>query len=85
MIPSHLIFLVYVKQNDIGEELFFIMQGKVDVIKNEKIIATLGEGFFFGEISLVMENSRRTASVFTRTSVDVFVLNKTHLDEVFEK
>lgn len=61
------------------------MQGKVDVLKNDKIVASLGDGFFFGEISLVMENSVRVATVRARTAVDAFVLNKTNLDKVFEK
>jgi CRP-like cAMP-binding protein len=46
------------------------------------LIATLDEGDCFGEIALLVENERRTATVEAATFLDVFVLNKSDLEYV---
>lgn len=54
-------------EGDIANEFFIIMKGTVDVVKrgpgsNERILATLGPGEYFGEVGL-LRGVDRTASV----------------------
>jgi CRP/FNR family transcriptional regulator, cyclic AMP receptor protein len=50
-----------------------IVDGKVDVTRNGKRVATRGGGEFVGEIAL-LEQTRRTATVTAKTPLRVFVL-----------
>lgn len=56
-----------IKQGDVGEKLYFIMDGTAEVWKsvngkNEKFIVELKEGDFFGEVALI-KTQKRDASV----------------------
>lgn len=64
---------VLCKEGEIGHEFFVIAEGEVDVTKDGKHLRTLGPGDFFGEIALV-ERTRRTATVTTKTPLRFFVL-----------
>ena len=64
---------VLCREGDIGREFFVLVDGKVDVARNGKRVATLGAGDFVGEISL-LEQTRRTATVTARTPLRLFVL-----------
>jgi len=77
-----------VSSGDVGTEMYFISQGSVEVvvgreIADRKVVATLGEGGFFGEIALLFE-SKRTASIKAKTYCDLFVLRKSDLDKTLK-
>jgi CRP/FNR family cyclic AMP-dependent transcriptional regulator len=73
---------VLCKEGDPGRKFFVLVEGKVDVARNGKRVATLGAGDFVGEISL-LEPTPRTATVTAKTPVRFFVLtpNDFRLDE----
>jgi len=65
--PAELIF----RQNEIGVGMYIILKGKVDIHTESNIIddghggdfiTRLEDGDFLGELSLIEENGRRTAS-----------------------
>jgi CRP/FNR family cyclic AMP-dependent transcriptional regulator len=60
-------------EGDIGHEFFVIVDGKVEVTRNGKRVATRGGGEFVGEIAL-LEQTPRTATVTAKTPLRVFVL-----------
>ncbi len=49
-----------IREGDIGDELFIIIDGEVDVFANEKTIATLGVGACLGELSVIDSEPRST-------------------------
>ncbi len=74
-------------ENDPSEEFYIILSGAVDVFseKANKSIATLGEGEFFGEISLLM-GIPRTATVRTLTANTVlFVVERQQLQKLLNE
>ncbi|XP_058949071.2 uncharacterized protein [Pocillopora verrucosa] len=73
-----------VRKGDIGQEMYFIHRGTVEVVSEHDepiVFDTMGEGRFFGEISVVF-SCPRTASIRTQKNSDVFMLTKKDLDEV---
>lgn len=77
-----------IREGEEGRGLFLIISGTVRVIKEEAsgdktVIATLGPGDLFGEISLVFEKST-TASVVTDTEVTVMFLPREYFQKLIE-
>lgn len=50
------------KQGDLADALLIIVQGRVEVVKNEQVLATLGIGEVLGELSLFGGTQRRSAA-----------------------
>lgn len=74
-------YLIY--KNDIGEEMYFILEGNVHVISpdNKKILKTLGRGDYVGEMALLTD-TRRACSVICNSFCLVYVLSKSDFDEI---
>jgi glucose-6-phosphate 1-dehydrogenase len=65
-----------VRKGDIGQEMYFVSRGTVEVVDGDgKIVKVLGEGDFFGELAL-LSSQPRTATVRAATPCDLFVLDK---------
>ncbi|WP_434685658.1 mechanosensitive ion channel domain-containing protein [Pseudanabaena minima] len=75
------------RENDPSEEFYIILSGVVEVFseKNNQAIATLGEGEFFGEISL-LTGTPRTATVRALTVDTVlFVVEQQQLQKLLSE
>jgi putative ABC transport system ATP-binding protein len=66
---------VIIREGDIGEELFLIADGEVQVEQEGHEVARLGAGEFFGELAL-MSGKPRNATVVAAQPVDTYVLGK---------
>jgi CRP-like cAMP-binding protein len=63
-----------VDQGKFAHEFFVLLDGVVEVIKDERHLTDLGPGDFFGEIALV-GHERRTATVRATTPVRAVVMH----------
>jgi glucose-6-phosphate 1-dehydrogenase len=73
-----------VRQGETGREMYFICRGGVEVIDAAgRRLATLGEGDFFGELSLLLSRPRN-ASVRALCGCDLFVLDQHDFHAVLE-
>ena len=71
-----------IRKGEIGRELYLISRGEVEVIDGSgNVVATLGEGNFFGEISL-LTSAPRNATVRAKSYCDFFVLDKSEFTRV---
>jgi CRP/FNR family transcriptional regulator, cyclic AMP receptor protein len=61
------------KEGARGREFFLVLEGRVDVRQNSRLLRPLGPGDFFGEIALVTEKGR-TATVTAATPVRAVVI-----------
>jgi CRP/FNR family transcriptional regulator, cyclic AMP receptor protein len=66
---------VLCKEGETGQEFFVIVDGKVEVTRQGKRVATRGRGEFVGEIAL-LEETPRMATVTARTPLRLFVLTR---------
>ena len=75
---------VLCKEGDRGREFFVLVEGKVDVARNGKRVATLGAGDFVGEIWL-LEPTPRTATVTAKTPLRFFVLTPKDFNQMLDE
>nr|XP_032627761.1 cyclic nucleotide-gated cation channel alpha-4 [Chelonoidis abingdonii] len=77
------------RKGDIGREMYFIREGQLAVVGDDgrTRFAVLGEGLYFGEISIInikgnKSGNRRTANIRSIGYSDLFCLSKEDLQEV---
>ncbi|NXX27626.1 CNGA4 protein, partial [Nicator chloris] len=77
------------RRGDVGREMYFIREGRLAVVAEDGVtqLAVLGQGLYFGEISLInikgnMAGNRRTANILSIGYSDLFCLGKEDLAEV---
>jgi CRP/FNR family transcriptional regulator len=77
------------REGEPGDTMFLINTGKVAVVKKtpagEKILATLNDGDFFGEMALMGVQDRRAATVKTLTEVTVLELNRLAFESLIKR
>ena len=61
--------------------MYFLTKGSVKVVMDNKVMAILKEGDYFGEVALI-KNVKRTASVLSTEYCAVYVLNKQDFNEI---
>ena len=66
---------VLCEQGTIGREFFLIVSGQAAVRRNNRKVATLGPGQYFGEMAL-LTNNRRNATIRAASKVRVAALGK---------
>jgi small-conductance mechanosensitive channel/CRP-like cAMP-binding protein len=77
------------RQNDAGDSFYIICKGQVQVLvysadgKEERQVASLGPGDFFGEMS-ALTGQPRTASIRARTAVTLVEIEKEDLLAIFQ-
>ncbi len=72
-----------VKQGSKGAELFVILDGTVDIVRDDTRVARLETGDFAGEMAL-LANSPRNADVVAVADTTVFALGRRALNAVLE-
>lgn len=70
-----------VRQGEPGDALFVIVRGEVEVRRDGGLLAVLGAGSFFGELSLFL-NKPRSATVTTRQPAELFVLSRSEVERI---
>jgi glucose-6-phosphate 1-dehydrogenase len=67
---------IIIREGEVGREMYIICRGQVEAVdRNGRVLNTLGEGAFFGELSLLFAKPR-TATIRAATSCNLFVLEQ---------
>jgi CRP-like cAMP-binding protein len=64
------------KEGEPGHEFLIVLKGEVDIRHGDRVVTTLGPGAYLGEIALLEERSRRTATVVARTPVAIAFIGR---------
>ena len=80
---------VILREGRVGAAFFLVVSGSVEVIKalgkpEEKVVAQLGKGDFFGEIAS-MKHSARVASVRALTETQCLMIQRLHIDSYIQR
>lgn len=76
---DHIIF----NQGDLGNIMYIIKRGEVQVIREGAVLAVLKDNAFFGEMALVSDEPRN-ATVKTVTDVEALTLDKEDFKRLLE-
>jgi CRP-like cAMP-binding protein len=71
------------EQGTIGREFFLIVTGQASVRRNNRKVATLGPGQYFGELAL-LDRRPRSASVVSDTEMTLLVLGQREFNGVLD-
>jgi CRP-like cAMP-binding protein len=70
---------VIFEEGSTGRELFVVLEGKIDIVKNSgadrTVIVTLGKGEFFGEMAVIDGSSRSAPAVAAVSGTRVMRIN----------
>jgi CRP-like cAMP-binding protein len=72
-----------IRQGDVGREMYLVVRGKLNVIANGKVVATVSDGSYVGEVAILYEQ-KRIASVVAETYCDLLMLSKESMDLVVD-
>ena len=70
-----------IRQGEYGDCMYFLSSGEVEVIVDDRRVATLGPGSTFGETALLV-GEKRNASIYSITHCEVFRLAKSDFDHL---
>lgn len=73
-----------IREGTIGRKMFFISRGAV-IVNAKTQTHTLTDGAFFGEISLILPNLRRVASVFADSYCYLYSLTNEDFNRGFSE
>jgi CRP-like cAMP-binding protein len=71
------------EQGTIGQEFFLIIDGQASVKRNNRKVATLGPGQYFGELAL-LDRRPRSASVTSDTDMTLLVLGQRQFNGILD-
>ncbi len=78
------------REGDEGDRFYIVLEGHLEIIKGlgtdeEKLIYVRGPGDFIGEMSFFLSSGRRTASVRTRTHVQLLEVTREVFDDLLRR
>ena len=62
--PGETIF----KEGEIGESMYFVVDGQIDIVVRGQTVETLGQGGMFGEMALIDDKVRSATAVAAKES-----------------
>ena len=74
--------MVFSKEGERGDELVVLLEGSVEVRRDGTTLAALGPGDHFGEMALLDDTARRSATVVAVTPVVVAYVSRHHFDRL---
>jgi CRP-like cAMP-binding protein len=67
---------VLFRQGQLGDVMYVVQEGEVDILIGETVIETVGEGGLFGELALI-DNRPRNATAVARTDCHLIPVDET--------
>ena len=78
------------REGDTGEKLYVVMDGSLEVLlgaesSDELLLRTCGPGEYIGEMSLILPDGRRTATVRAKEQTRAWVMSRSKFQEIIQR
>lgn len=78
------------REGERGDRFYIILDGQVEIVKalgtgDERLVDVQGAGGYFGEMSLLNPDERRTATVRARTRAELLEMTRAEFDELLHR
>ena len=73
------------KEGDVGDSIIVVLEGKIDIAKSGQQLAVISDGSVLGEMSLLGESGRRTASATALSDVKLWKINAAKFQALMAK
>ncbi len=78
------------QEGELNDRFSIVTHGEIEITRlvddtTERVLQTLGPGEYFGEMSLLFEDSRRSASGRARTEVQLLEMERRHFDTLLHR
>jgi CRP/FNR family transcriptional regulator, cyclic AMP receptor protein len=73
------------EQGGYAHEFFVVVEGTADVLRDGRLVGTLGPGDFFGEVGLLGRGWTRTATVVATSPMRLLVLARQEFRELLSR
>jgi CRP/FNR family transcriptional regulator, cyclic AMP receptor protein len=73
------------EQGGYAREFFIVVAGTADVLRDGRLVGTLGPGDFFGEVGLLSRGWTRTATVVATSPMRLLVLARQEFRELIAR
>jgi CRP/FNR family cyclic AMP-dependent transcriptional regulator len=80
-VPEH--YTLFAEDGE-GHEFVVVLDGTVDVLRGDTVVATLGKGDYFGEVALV-DHTHRNASAVARTTATVICIGQDEFSDLVSR
>jgi len=64
------------QQGQVGDSAYIVIQGSLSVLQDGKLINTLPQGSFLGEVSLMMNNGKRSATATAQRNTKLLKIDR---------
>merc|ERR1711960_80183 len=78
---------IVIHMGDIGNDMYLLRHGEMEVLdplNNNRAIVLLREGAAFGDLALMLENSRRSNTIRARTRCEYFSLSRGDMEDMYK-
>lgn len=73
------------QQGQIGDSAYIVIQGSLTIIQDGKMINTLPQGSFLGEVSLMMNSGKRSATATAQRNTKLLKIGRTEFYRLMAK
>lgn len=72
-------------ESDKGEEMYFVVEGQVDLIKSGQLLKTIGRGEYFGEMSLLLHMPRTATARVSAPDTQLISINTRNFNSIMSE
>lgn len=78
------------REGDPGENLYVVREGELEIVlapetPDEMLLRVVGPGEYVGEMGLIMEDGKRTASVRSKTPARTWVMSRSRFNDMLHR
>ncbi len=68
-----------------GHEMYYVASGAVSILKNGRVVKTMGPGEYLGEMSMLLQAPRTAGAMVSAPDTELIVIEEAHFDTILRE